>query len=264
MANSAGGVLVYGIDEQRKSNGPIQLDGGIDPNEISTEWLEQVIDSGIQRRIDAIQVHPVKMSTTGRLAYVVWVPQSNRAPHMASDHRYYKRLGTTTALMEEYEVRDVSRRSEAPDLHLDIKAKDSGVPDRLIIEPRISNRSAEPVLYATCRMYIEHGLVIQLTPNLHWSRLEDTEMLWNKVRFGFYVLRQAWSVPRFLEGEEYQMDSVPVSVGVDYKRTPEVRMYNIGWELRAPRAVPRLQGLKLIVDATGPSLGKDFVTLAVP
>jgi predicted HTH transcriptional regulator len=58
MANSAGEVIVYGIDEQRKSNGPIQLDIGIDPTEISTEWLEQVIDSGIQRRIDGIKVHP--------------------------------------------------------------------------------------------------------------------------------------------------------------------------------------------------------------
>ena len=101
MANSAGGVIVYGIDEQRKSNGPIQLDIGIDPTEISTEWLEQVIDSGIQRRIDGIKVHAVTLSSSTKFVYVVWVPQSNRAPHMAADHRYYKRLGTTTGVMEE-------------------------------------------------------------------------------------------------------------------------------------------------------------------
>src|SRR5580704_16950012 len=101
MANSAGGVIIYGIDEQKKTKGPIQFDPCIDPNEISPEWLEQVIDSGIQRRIDGIKINPVRIASGGKPVYVVCVPQSNRAPHMASDHRYYKRLGTTTAPMEE-------------------------------------------------------------------------------------------------------------------------------------------------------------------
>lgn len=60
MANSAGGAIIYGIDEQRKSNGPIQLDKGVDPISVTPEWLEQVIDSGIQQRIDGIQIHPIQ------------------------------------------------------------------------------------------------------------------------------------------------------------------------------------------------------------
>jgi hypothetical protein len=144
MANSAGGVIIYGIDEQKKSHGPIQLDGGIDPNEISTEWLEQVIGYGIQRRIDGVIVRAVKIAAAERAAYVVWIPQSYRAPHMAADHRYYKRLGTTTAVMEEYEVRDVGRRSESPDLHLDLTVRDTGTTGVVQLEPRIGNRSQSP------------------------------------------------------------------------------------------------------------------------
>jgi hypothetical protein len=265
MANSAGGVIIYGIDEQTKSNGPIQLDGGIDPDEISTEWLEQVIDSRIQRRIDGINVRPLKMVRTGRFVYVVWVPQSNRAPHMAYDHRYYKRLGTTTACMEEYEVRDVGRRSESPDLYLDLRVTDSAAPQSVRLEPRIGNRSAEPVLYATSRLYIEQGLHVQPYTGSHWSRLDDVELLWNnRERTAFQVLRCPWSVPEnhpILEGEQYPMDSVQVNVGFDVTHAPEVRRYNIGWELRAPKTIPTRQGLKLTVDHKGPRLEKHTYTL---
>src|SRR5947209_7915064 len=54
FANSAGGTILYGM----KENGhvPVQLDAGYDPMVISKEWLEQVINSRIQRRIDGIKI----------------------------------------------------------------------------------------------------------------------------------------------------------------------------------------------------------------
>jgi predicted HTH transcriptional regulator len=124
MANSAGGFIIYGTDEQKKTDGPVRLDPGIDRNMISTEWLEQVIHSGIHRRV-SFRLNPVEMSATGKYVYIVVIPQSNWAPHMAADHRYYKRMGTTTVMMEEYEVRDVARRSESPDLSIDLRVRGS-------------------------------------------------------------------------------------------------------------------------------------------
>ena len=116
FANSAGGVLVYGIHE----NGhiPTHIDDGSDPDEISKEWLEQVINSRISRRIDGVQIRQVLLTgaRSGRVAYAVLVPASARAPHMASDHRFYKRFNFESVPMEEYEVRDVSRRLVAPDV----------------------------------------------------------------------------------------------------------------------------------------------------
>src|ERR1700761_7416593 len=78
MANSAGGVLIYGIDENRGA-GPIRFDGGIDPRKTRTEWIEQIIDSNIARRIPGVRVIPVPMASenTGHVVYVVSVPQSN-------------------------------------------------------------------------------------------------------------------------------------------------------------------------------------------
>ena len=50
----------------------------------------------------------------GQHAYVVYVPQSLRAPHQAGDRRYYKRYNAQSVPMEDYEVRDVARRTDTP------------------------------------------------------------------------------------------------------------------------------------------------------
>lgn len=88
FANSAGGVIVYGITEQ--GHLPVAIDG-MDPNVASREWLDQVIASRIQRRIDGVRINQVRL-TSGQVVYVVDIPQSDRTPHMASDKRFYKRF----------------------------------------------------------------------------------------------------------------------------------------------------------------------------
>jgi hypothetical protein len=257
MANSAGGTIIYGIDEQRP-HGPIKVDSGIDPANISTEWLEQVIDSGIHRRIDGISIRPIKVSSTGKLVYVVWIPQSSRAPHMAADHRYYKRRGTTTALMEEYEVRDVGRREESPDLDLDIKTADTGQVGMIYLDAALSNRSTEPAFYATCRLYVEPAIKLVVHPSWKWTAHEDTELVWHdRDRVKFHAAHLAWSVPQrnpILEGERYSLDRIRVDVGINFNQVSEVQRYNFGLELRAPKMVSKLKGLKLAVDRNGPRI----------
>lgn len=118
FANSAGGTIVYGVKEV--GHLPQEIDTGLDPAEITREWLEQVINSRIQRRIDGVRVNQVLLTRTapGRVAYVVHVPQSNHAPHQAWDKRFYKRFNFESVPMEEYEVRDVANRSTSPDLQV--------------------------------------------------------------------------------------------------------------------------------------------------
>jgi len=45
FANSAGGVILYGMIEDKHF--PIEIDDGLDPREISKEWIEQVINSSV-------------------------------------------------------------------------------------------------------------------------------------------------------------------------------------------------------------------------
>jgi predicted HTH transcriptional regulator len=120
FANSAGGTIVYGMREDVTKTFPSGLDAGYDQSlakPITKEWLENIITSRIQRRIDGVIINPVRL-TNGNLVYVVYVPQSNRAAHMASDKKFYKRHNFKSEPMEEYEVRDVSRRADTPDLEL--------------------------------------------------------------------------------------------------------------------------------------------------
>jgi hypothetical protein len=121
FANSAGGVLIYGIAEpndRAKRHLPERLDP-VRRADVSKEWLEQVIQT-IQPRIDGIVIHPVPIDEQKGLAcYVVEVPQSHTA-HQARDHVYYKRHNFNVLPMEDYEVRDVMNRKTHPRIRASI------------------------------------------------------------------------------------------------------------------------------------------------
>jgi hypothetical protein len=122
MANSAGGILIYGIaefqDKDRKHL-PEKLDP-IDRIEISKEWLDQVIGT-IQPKIDTVIVHPVPIiNTPNKVIYVVEIPQSSTA-HQARDKRYYKRSNFESIAMEDYEIRDVMGRRQYARIELEFK-----------------------------------------------------------------------------------------------------------------------------------------------
>jgi hypothetical protein len=112
FANSAGGFLVYGVLENKHV--PTAIDTGVDRNVMTKEWLESVIKSRISPIIDDFTVKQISLPSKGpnQVAYVVEIAQAtSRAPHQAYDHRYYKRFNYESTPMEEYEVRDLMRRS---------------------------------------------------------------------------------------------------------------------------------------------------------
>ena len=113
FANSAGGIVVYGMEE----NGhiPTRVDSGYDPRDISKEWLEQVIQGNIRPRINDIHVNQIqlKSSKQKKVAYVVTIPQGGTA-HQAADFRYYKRFNFESVPMYDHEVRDVMNRLKFP------------------------------------------------------------------------------------------------------------------------------------------------------
>jgi hypothetical protein len=112
FANSAGGFLVYGMLENKHI--PTSIDVGADRNVITKEWLESVIKSTIQPTVEGIVIKSIQLPSKGpdKVCYVVQIPQAtSRAPHQASDYRYYKRFNFESAPMEDYEVRDLVRRS---------------------------------------------------------------------------------------------------------------------------------------------------------
>jgi hypothetical protein len=114
FANSNGGVLIYGLKEEGQK--PIEI-SYIDGNEFSKDWLEQVINN-IHRKIK-LEVIPVRLKNDiSKTIYVIKIPESMEAPHMALDGRYYRRMNFQIVVMEEYEVRNLYHRKEYGELSI--------------------------------------------------------------------------------------------------------------------------------------------------
>lgn len=135
MANSSGGVVIYGMAEtsdKAKKHLPERLDP-VCRTDFSKEWLEQIIQT-VQPRIDGVVIHPVDIDTqANHVCYVVEVPQSHTA-HQARDRLYYKRHNFIVLPMEDYEIRDVMNRKTHPKIRASIfinrnadKARGDGV-----------------------------------------------------------------------------------------------------------------------------------------
>jgi hypothetical protein len=78
-----------------------------------------------------------------KVAYVVQIAQaSSRAPHQANDYRYYKRFNFESTPMEDYEVRDLMRRSiqygkkygTAWNLFVELRRLDSAMRERVQLD----------------------------------------------------------------------------------------------------------------------------------
>lgn len=116
MANSDGGLLIYGIKEDKNLAKEIEP---IKRRDFSKEWLEQVIQAKIQPRIDGIQIFPITIDKEG-VVYVVEIPKSNTA-HQAADKRYYKRFNFQSTAMNDYEIRDILNRVKNPQIEMEFK-----------------------------------------------------------------------------------------------------------------------------------------------
>lgn len=114
FANSNGGVLIYGIHEEEQQPKYISY---IDGNIFTNEWLEQTIGN-IHRKVK-VEIIPVRLNDDlSKTVYVVRIPESTDAPHMANDGKYYRRMNFQVVIMEEYEVRNLYYRKDAAELSI--------------------------------------------------------------------------------------------------------------------------------------------------
>ena len=112
FANADGGVIIYGLNEDRNTHKAVGL-SFVDTLKYSKEWLENVIHSNIHRKIDNLRIYKVdNPHNINESIYIVKIPRSSNAPHMSSDNKFYKRANFKVIAMEEYEVRDSYYRTQ--------------------------------------------------------------------------------------------------------------------------------------------------------
>jgi hypothetical protein len=161
MANSAGGLLIYGIAESsipEKRHLPEKITP-IDRRKFPREWVEQIIQA-IRPRIDGIVIHSVNLSSSENdVAFVIEIPQSNTA-HQASDHRYYKRFNFQAVPMEDYEIRDVMFRENAPNISLNFLVELSEDGKNLMIQAQ--NKGSAFAQYVACLLDVPTSLMHEI------------------------------------------------------------------------------------------------------
>jgi Schlafen, AlbA_2 len=181
FANSAGGQIIYGIEE--KDSKPIKVDDGSD---LSREWIERVIDSRVQPRLDGLVITPVPVGS-GRHAYVLTIPQaSGRAPHQAPDKKYYKRQNFQSVPMEDYEIRDALRRATTPELYVELSfatgeranvefAHQSDRSKPITLSVIVRNRSSQPAHYALVQVGIDTDLPLHTSGDFSSMRIDGQQ-----------------------------------------------------------------------------------------
>lgn len=167
MANSAGGIIIYGVREyQQKAKA--HLPEAIDPverAEISREWLEHIIQM-IRPKIEGVVIYPVPIrDRAASVVYIVDIPQSPTA-HQARDCRYYRRYNFESVPMQDHEIRDVMNRRKYPTILAEVRI----FADYRIKEPYIAVR-----LRNTSRIMARHYAVYVEMPLKLYSELIHPE-----------------------------------------------------------------------------------------
>jgi Putative DNA-binding domain len=234
MANSAGGLIIYGISEfsdLEKRHLPEKITP-VDRRNYPREWVEQIIQA-IRPRIDGIVIHSVNLnSDENHTAYIIEIPQSNTA-HQANDHRYYKRFNFQAVPMEDYEIRDVMFREQTPDIVLKCLIEFTPDAQNLVVQAR--NNGSAFAQYVACFLDVPTKILrntenkMNLTDGGRFYRHRLTnlnqEYADEQFKSNFPLLRSMamnWKIPLVPEFENFQNEEL-----------------SIKWKIFADNALPK-------------------------
>jgi hypothetical protein len=252
FANSAGGRLIIGVPEQNQV--PQPLDSGVDKKVITPEWIEQVLNSSIQPRIEGLQITQISAETgDDQVFYVIDVPQATaRAPHQAPDKKYYRRFNFQSVPMEDYEIRDALRRATTPALSLRFEFNESPAnglitfpreADAGVAQPRsnlitirttLYNESQQPAEYVHIGIYVHPRLVLDHYPGFTLT----LETLTTPVHRLMNVLTWQFAIPKDIPVFKELPRQVPslfgftISVSDAFSKDPI--QFPFGYRLRCP------------------------------
>lgn len=102
FANTKGGVIVYGVEEEKGK--PISINW-INNKDVK-ERIENVILSNIQPKLEVCKIQQIdNPNNKEESVFVVTIPESTDSPHMVN-HRYYIRRNFKSEPMEDHEVKN--------------------------------------------------------------------------------------------------------------------------------------------------------------
>lgn len=111
LANTEGGDLVYGVDEKAGAAGSVSAISG-EPSDAAMRRIAQVLDAGIEPRIQGLKMHHVDVP--GGYCLVIRVPSSFEGPHCIrtnNSRRFVMRNGTSITDMSFDQLRGAFDRT---------------------------------------------------------------------------------------------------------------------------------------------------------
>lgn len=119
FANSSGGLIVWGVDARKNSDG-VDCAIALRPIEqvsLLIGRLNSLTGEGVDPSVSQVQ-HRAIETKAGRGYALTVVPESETGPHMAKlgENRYYKRNGDGFYKMEHYDIADMFGRRRKPKL----------------------------------------------------------------------------------------------------------------------------------------------------
>ncbi|WP_375467505.1 helix-turn-helix domain-containing protein [uncultured Nostoc sp.] len=249
FANSAGGIIIYGV----KENGhiPTEFDTGFYPDALSKERLEQIINSNIHPRINGLIIKQIELIATnpGHVLYVVSIPQATtRAPHQAADKRYYKRFNFESVAMEDYEIRDILRRATTPDLHFHFSfggqdtvpiqfSQDQPFSEEVDLIITVENRAEEPASYAVMQVFIDSALKLSNSAGLVMAADNVFLNLKDNEKISVTQLNQNWGIqgkmPIF-KGTNFRITDTPIKLAIPKEHADLEKGYICAWQISSP------------------------------
>lgn len=150
FANSDGGLIVWGVDARKNSDG---IDCAVGLSEITgvvsfVARLNELTGEAALPRIDGVRHRPISRINGNGFA-VTLIPESDSGPHMAKlgEDRYFKRSGTSSYRMEHFDVADMFGRRRRPKLAITARVRDVGRNAAIVLGLRNLGRSSARAAY---------------------------------------------------------------------------------------------------------------------
>jgi Putative DNA-binding domain len=119
FANSSGGLIVWGVDARKNSDGVDCAIALLPIEQVSllVGRLNSLTGEGVDPSVNQV-LHRAIETEGGRGYGLTVVPESETGPHMAKlgENRYYKRIGDGFYKMEHYDIADMFGRRRRPKL----------------------------------------------------------------------------------------------------------------------------------------------------
>jgi hypothetical protein len=131
FANSAGGLIVWGVDARKDAEG-VDRAVGTEPIPNAARFvsrLNELTGELVTPLVDGVRHRAIPLAASGASGYAVsLIPPSDAGPHMAKgpEHRYYKRSGDSFYKMEHFDLEDMFGRRRRPRLVLEHRVVPTG------------------------------------------------------------------------------------------------------------------------------------------